>query len=94
MKPKRSAEWKMHPSQTWLKFAPGKSPRTMCLPNTWKEIRSEAGTSLGSQLLALGIFCVRTHFRGPSPRARNSCAAWNQSSSGDPSGQPLACHIA
>jgi hypothetical protein len=29
-----------------------------------------------------------------SARARNSCAAWNQSSSGDPSGQPLACHNA
>src|SRR6202453_882350 len=25
-------------------------------------------------------------------RDRNSCAAWNQSSSDDPSGQPLACH--
>ena len=31
---------------------------------------------------------------GYSRAARNSCAAWNQSSSGDPSGQPLACHSA
>ncbi len=34
------------------------------------------------------------HFGRPSLRARNSCAARNQSFSGDPSGQPLAFHSA
>jgi hypothetical protein len=34
----------------------------------------------------------RVHFGEPTGRSRNSCTAWNQSSSGDPSGQPLACH--
>ena len=42
-----------------------------------------------SPTLGMG-FCA--HFRIPSPRARSSCAAWNQSSSGDPCGQPRACH--
>ena len=38
-RPMRSVAWKMRPNQTWLKFTPNKSQRTMCLPNTWSEIR-------------------------------------------------------
>jgi hypothetical protein len=57
-----------------------------CLVDSWEGARDALGR------LRILIPLERVHFRRPSPRARNSRAAWNQSSSGDPSGQPRACH--